>query len=105
MQLENGELVVTLGDEETRSGIQILDADHNEECPGAHGESAASNEDSSALVGVGAGEAGDHHVEGLAVRVAVVARDCDGGAFERGRRDHVIGAGAPVHCRGSSCTL
>ena len=49
VQLENGELLVTLGDEETRSGIQILDADRkeitrNEECPGVHGESAARNE-------------------------------------------------------------
>nr|WP_246039577.1 zinc metallochaperone AztD [Glycomyces buryatensis] len=49
VQLENGELLVTHGDEETRSGIQVLDTDGNEiarseECPGVHGESAALNE-------------------------------------------------------------
>lgn len=49
VQLENGELLVTLGDEETRTGIKVLDADRNEitrneECPGVHGESAALNE-------------------------------------------------------------
>ncbi|MQM24216.1 zinc metallochaperone AztD [Glycomyces albidus] len=49
VQLENGELLVTHGDEETRTGIQILDAERNEiarseECPGVHGESAAMNE-------------------------------------------------------------
>ncbi|MEU6857528.1 zinc metallochaperone AztD [Glycomyces sp. NPDC046736] len=49
VQLENGELLVTLGDEETRSGIAVLDADRNEvtrseECPGVHGESAALDE-------------------------------------------------------------
>jgi hypothetical protein len=49
VQNENGELLVTLGDEETRSGVQILDAERteiarNEECPGVHGESAAAND-------------------------------------------------------------
>lgn len=49
VQTETGELVVTLGDEESRSGIQVLDADRNEiarseECPGVHGESTAANE-------------------------------------------------------------
>ncbi|MFC7329092.1 zinc metallochaperone AztD [Marinactinospora rubrisoli] len=47
--LENGEMVVTLGDEENRPGIQVLDAERqeiarNEECPGVHGEAAAMNE-------------------------------------------------------------
>jgi hypothetical protein len=49
VQTETGELLVTLGDEESRSGIQVLDADRNEitrseECPGVHGESAAASE-------------------------------------------------------------
>ncbi|GAA2135731.1 zinc metallochaperone AztD [Glycomyces algeriensis] len=49
VQLENGELLVTLGDAETRSGIKVLDADRNEitrseDCPGVHGESAGLNE-------------------------------------------------------------
>lgn len=49
VQLENGELLVTHGDTETRTGVQILDAARNEiarseECPGVHGESAAMNE-------------------------------------------------------------
>jgi hypothetical protein len=49
VQNESGELLVTLGDEETRPGVQILDADRNEvarseECPGVHGESAAAND-------------------------------------------------------------
>ncbi|GAA1659454.1 zinc metallochaperone AztD [Glycomyces endophyticus] len=49
VELANGELLVTLGTEESRSGIAVLDADRNEltrseECPGVHGESAAANE-------------------------------------------------------------
>jgi hypothetical protein len=49
VQLEDGGLLVTLGDEETRTGVQVLDAAgneiaRNEECPGVHGESAAMNE-------------------------------------------------------------
>jgi DNA-binding beta-propeller fold protein YncE len=49
VQTETGELIVTLGDEESRSGIQVLDADRNEvarneQCPGVHGESAAAND-------------------------------------------------------------
>jgi DNA-binding beta-propeller fold protein YncE len=49
VQLANGELLVTLGDEESRPGVQVLDADRseiarNEECPGVHGEAAAANE-------------------------------------------------------------
>ncbi|MFG3340884.1 zinc metallochaperone AztD [Glycomyces sp. NPDC048151] len=49
VELANGELVVTLGNEETRSGALVLDAERNEiarseECPGVHGESAAANE-------------------------------------------------------------
>lgn len=49
VQLANGDLLVTHGDEETRTGIEVLDADGNEvarseECPGVHGESAAANE-------------------------------------------------------------
>ncbi|RCV51345.1 zinc metallochaperone AztD [Marinitenerispora sediminis] len=47
--LENGEMVVTLGDEESRPGIQVLDAERkeiarNEECPGVHGEATAMDE-------------------------------------------------------------
>nr|WP_197717017.1 zinc metallochaperone AztD [Glycomyces terrestris] len=49
VQLANGELLVTHGDEETRTGIQVLDAERNEiarseDCPGVHGESAAMDE-------------------------------------------------------------
>lgn len=49
VQNESGELLVTLGDEETRSGAMVLDAERNEivrneECPGVHGESAAAND-------------------------------------------------------------
>ncbi|WP_017596645.1 zinc metallochaperone AztD [Nocardiopsis potens] len=47
--LESGEMVVTLGDEEERPGIQVLDADReetarSEECPGVHGETTAEGE-------------------------------------------------------------
>ncbi|WP_017559016.1 zinc metallochaperone AztD [Nocardiopsis baichengensis] len=47
--LENSEMVVTLGDEEERTGVQVLDADReeierNEECPGVHGEATARDE-------------------------------------------------------------
>ncbi|UCR88946.1 zinc metallochaperone AztD [Mycetocola spongiae] len=44
--LENGELMHTIGTEEARSGILVLDSERreitrNEQCPGVHGESAA----------------------------------------------------------------
>src|SRR5690606_9164518 len=47
--LENGEMVVTMGDEEERPGIQVLDAEgeetaRSEECPGVHGEATAEGE-------------------------------------------------------------
>ncbi|SNR74554.1 hypothetical protein SAMN06265360_11741 [Haloechinothrix alba] len=49
VQLENGELVVTLGNEEERPGIRVLDADGDEiagseDCPGVHGEATAQHE-------------------------------------------------------------
>ncbi|GAB2713745.1 zinc metallochaperone AztD [Nocardia thraciensis] len=49
IQLSNGELVVTLGTEEKRTGIVVLDRDRkeiarNEDCPGVHGESTAQGE-------------------------------------------------------------
>lgn len=49
VELENGELVTTLGDEEERPGIQVRDADgaelaRAENCPGVHGEAAARDE-------------------------------------------------------------
>ncbi|MBK1783447.1 zinc metallochaperone AztD [Prauserella cavernicola] len=49
VELENGELVVTLGNEEERTGLMVLDADRNEivrneQCPGVHGEATAKNE-------------------------------------------------------------
>ncbi|WP_067968523.1 zinc metallochaperone AztD [Nocardiopsis trehalosi] len=50
VELENGELLVTLGDEEERPGIQVLGPDReeevarNEECPGVHGEATAQDE-------------------------------------------------------------
>ncbi|MEV0826679.1 zinc metallochaperone AztD [Nonomuraea rubra] len=47
--LENGELVVTLGTEEKRTGIAVLDAQRkeitrSEDCPGVHGEATAQDE-------------------------------------------------------------
>ena len=49
VELENGELLVTLGDEEERVGALVLDADReevarSEECPGVHGETTAEGE-------------------------------------------------------------
>ncbi|PXY36280.1 zinc metallochaperone AztD [Prauserella flavalba] len=49
IELENGELVVTLGNEEERTGIMVLDAQRkeitrSEQCPGVHGEATAQGE-------------------------------------------------------------
>ncbi len=49
IELANGELVVTLGTEEERTGILVLDENHeeitrNEDCPGVHGEATAQDE-------------------------------------------------------------
>ncbi|WP_103504061.1 MULTISPECIES: zinc metallochaperone AztD [unclassified Streptomyces] len=49
IELENGELLTTLGDEESRVGLAVLGADdeelaRNEDCPGVHGEAAAKDE-------------------------------------------------------------
>jgi hypothetical protein len=49
IKLANGELVVTLGTEEKRTGILVLDQDRkeitrSEDCPGVHGEAAAQGE-------------------------------------------------------------
>ena len=49
VELANGELVTTLGDEEGGRGITVLDQDReelvrNEKCPGVHGEATAKNE-------------------------------------------------------------
>ncbi len=49
VQLANGELVTTVGNAETRSGIVVLNAARteiarNEDCPGVHGEAAAQGE-------------------------------------------------------------
>ncbi|OCC14018.1 zinc metallochaperone AztD [Streptomyces sp. PTY087I2] len=49
IELANGELVTTLGTEEKRVGIMVLDKDRkeitrSEECPGVHGEATAKNE-------------------------------------------------------------
>ncbi|MEU2102761.1 zinc metallochaperone AztD [Nocardia sp. NPDC019255] len=49
IELANGELVVTLGTEEKRTGIVVLDRDRaekarNEDCPGVHGEATAAGE-------------------------------------------------------------
>ncbi|MGW2344283.1 zinc metallochaperone AztD [Streptomyces sp. NPDC001661] len=54
IELENGELLSTLGDKETRTGVLVLDKDNkeiarNEKCPGVHGEAAAEDE----AIGVG----------------------------------------------------
>lgn len=49
VQLENGNVLHTIGNEEERSGAKVIDADgkeiaRNEDCPGVHGEAAAQNE-------------------------------------------------------------
>ncbi|MGK8508277.1 zinc metallochaperone AztD [Nocardia asiatica] len=49
IELANGDLVVTLGTEEKRTGIVVLDRDRaekarNEDCPGVHGEATAAGE-------------------------------------------------------------
>ncbi|MFC8100029.1 zinc metallochaperone AztD [Streptomyces sp. NPDC057363] len=49
IELENGELLSTLGTEEKRTGALVLDKNNkeierNEKCPGVHGEAAARNE-------------------------------------------------------------
>jgi hypothetical protein len=49
VKLSNGELVLTLGNEEKRPGIVVLDKDgkeiaRNEDCPGVHGEATAAGE-------------------------------------------------------------
>jgi hypothetical protein len=49
VELANGELVMTLGNEEERPGIVVLDAQRreiarNEDCPGVHGEATARGE-------------------------------------------------------------
>ncbi|SDY89035.1 hypothetical protein SAMN05216215_103826 [Saccharopolyspora shandongensis] len=49
IELSNGELVVTIGNEEERVGIRVLDAARkeiarSEDCPGVHGEATAQGE-------------------------------------------------------------
>lgn len=49
VQLANGELVTTIGNEDARPGIVVLDKDgkeiaRNEQCPGVHGEATARGE-------------------------------------------------------------
>ena len=49
VQLENGDVLHTIGNEEERSGAKVVDAEgkeiaRNEDCPGVHGEAAAQNE-------------------------------------------------------------
>ncbi|MEU1983121.1 zinc metallochaperone AztD [Nocardia sp. NPDC019395] len=49
VELESGELAVTLGTAEERTGLAILDADRteiarNEKCPGVHGEATAAGD-------------------------------------------------------------
>ncbi|TLF75773.1 zinc metallochaperone AztD [Nocardia cyriacigeorgica] len=49
IEMANGELVLTVGTEESRTGIVVLDADRkeiarNEDCPGVHGEATAQGE-------------------------------------------------------------
>ncbi|MBF6201674.1 zinc metallochaperone AztD [Nocardia cyriacigeorgica] len=49
VEMANGELVLTVGTEESRTGIVVLDADRkeiarNEDCPGVHGEATAQGE-------------------------------------------------------------
>ncbi|MFY0407818.1 zinc metallochaperone AztD [Solicola sp. PLA-1-18] len=54
IELANGELVTTIGNAESRSGVRVLDEDReeiarNEQCPGVHGEATA--EDETVVVG------------------------------------------------------
>lgn len=49
VEMANGDLVLTVGTEESRTGIVVLDADRkeiarNEDCPGVHGEATAQGE-------------------------------------------------------------
>lgn len=49
VELENGELLYTIGNEEERSGALVVDENgeeiaRSEECPGVHGEAAAKND-------------------------------------------------------------
>lgn len=49
VELSDGSLVTTVGNEDERTGIVVLDADRNEiarneDCPGVHGEAVAANE-------------------------------------------------------------
>jgi len=49
VELEDGTLLTTVGDESGRTGIRVLDKDRNEiasndECPGVHGEGTAKDE-------------------------------------------------------------
>lgn len=49
VELDDGTLLTTVGDESGRTGIRVLDADRNEvasndECPGVHGEGTAKDE-------------------------------------------------------------
>jgi hypothetical protein len=49
VELANGELVTTIGNEDSRPGIVVLDKDRkeiarNDQCPGVHGEAAARGE-------------------------------------------------------------
>ncbi|MEI4271792.1 zinc metallochaperone AztD [Klenkia sp. LSe6-5] len=49
IELEDGTLLSTLGDEEGRTGVRVLDADgtevaRSEECPGVHGEGTVAGE-------------------------------------------------------------
>ncbi|WP_375002926.1 zinc metallochaperone AztD [Aeromicrobium sp. CTD01-1L150] len=49
IELENGERLITLGDEDERVGAYVTDADghevaRSEECPGVHGEATAADE-------------------------------------------------------------
>lgn len=49
IELENGERLITLGNEETRTGAYVTDAEgeeiaRSEECPGVHGEATAQDE-------------------------------------------------------------
>lgn len=49
VKLENGEILLTVGNEEERSGAKVIDSEgkeiaRSEECPGVHGEAAAKGE-------------------------------------------------------------
>ncbi|WP_284328205.1 hypothetical protein [Demequina litorisediminis] len=94
---EAGELLVTIGTEESRSGAMLLDANDEvivstEECPGVHGETAFTNASDEELIMVGCEDGavvfhGDHvHKARRRRRVRPLRQPVLGRGFRRGPR-------------------